>query len=112
MIETKNFERFYNNLGSYPSSILEINLELNKLKPEIIISDEKWLKNHELVFIYSTEVDKTLSILEIIFKCKPGFYIYFGKETKEQNYKVIILHKPTELNEVKFYINGLQKLNK
>lgn len=113
MNETKNFERFYNSitkLGEYPPSISEIKHDLKYLKPDEIISNETWLKNHDLVFIYSSNIGKVTSILELIFKCKPGFYLYFGKEENEEDFTIKIVHKPSQLNEVKFYINGLKKI--
>jgi hypothetical protein len=112
MKKTKNFKRLYKYLSenSTPLSILEIKMELDKLKPELIINDDRWNKSHELIFLVS-EIDNTTIIKEIVFKCKPGFHLFINK-IEENQYSIKIVYNVSQKDEVLFYIKQIKKLNK
>jgi hypothetical protein len=82
-----------------------INLNLEKM----IEDTNKWLKAHEIIFIDSCYRDVGLNINKILFKTRADFYIEFIKHS--DIITTHIYHRPTQINEVIFYIKQLNKLN-
>lgn len=81
-----------------------------KFKPEKMIEDNsKWLTGHEIVFMDSLYGTLGLDIIKIIFKTKADFYIEIVK--RDDIINTNIYHRPSQINEVIFYIKQLNKLN-
>jgi hypothetical protein len=92
-----------------PTGYSKMQVFLNLNLEKMIEDTSKWLTAHEIIFIDSCYRDADLNINKIIFKTKSDFYIEFIK--RSDIITTHIYHRPTQINEVIFYIKQLNKLN-
>lgn len=108
-METINFfERYYNSLLGL-KSIITIDKDYFDVTPEFFLENETIKNTLRIVFINTTMGEKS-NIDEIIFIIRDEIHIHMKKEI--EGYKMTILINPSQINEIKYFLNALKKLKK
>jgi hypothetical protein len=104
----KNFEKFYNSLdGLY--SVIDFNFTIESMTPVNLLNNEKFEARYTPVYLES-KYGNDLKHSEGIFKHSNGYYIYLSREGGDlSQFKIKIIYKVEQYEEIKIYINGLKK---
>lgn len=102
------FNKFYNSLdGVY--SIMDIEFPIKILTPANLLNNEKYEDKYDPVFLDST-YNKDIYHKEGIFKHSNGFFIHLVRNTDNNEFKIRIVYKPKQYEEIKIFINNLKKI--
>lgn len=104
-----NFEKFYNSLDSL-YSVMDLDFSIESMTPVNLLNNEKFEARYTPVYLES-EYGKDLKHREGIFKHSNGYYIYLSREGGNLNpeFRIKIIYKVEQYEEIKIYINGLKK---
>jgi hypothetical protein len=105
----KNFGKFYNSLdGLY--SVIDLLFTIESMTPVNLLNNEKLEARYTPVYLES-KYGNELKHTEGIFKHSNGYYIYLSREGGDLSYqfKIKIIYKVEQYEEIKIYINGLKK---
>jgi hypothetical protein len=96
----KNIEKITNNLYS----VVEY-LDPVKVTPNMLIE-----KNYLIKLLDSFSLEGKIHHQEGIFETPSGFFIYLSKNISEDIYRMKIIYKSSQLDEVSMFIKNLLKL--
>jgi hypothetical protein len=106
----KLVKKFFNTLPNYSTLTIDIELSSN-ISPNYYLTDTKMLASHEAILLSSKLQSGGIYHDCAIFKTKSDFYVVFYNDTETiDNYKIKIIYKAKQLEEVKYYINALKKI--
>jgi hypothetical protein len=102
--EEELLKLFYEKYGKIFSKI-RLNTPL-KITPEILLE-----KNFRLEYAKINEVNNSLIYYDAVFENKSQLYLYLSRTSgSELNYQITVYFDSEKLNEVRFFINNLNKL--
>lgn len=77
-----------------------------KITPEILLE-----KNFKLEYAKINEINNSFIYYDAIFENKSQLYLYLSRTSgSELNYQITVYFEAEKLNEVRFFINNLNKL--
>ena len=105
----KNLEKFYNSLDGL-FSIMDLSFTIESMTPVNLLNNEKLEARYTPVYLES-KYGNELKHTEGIFKHSNGYYIYLSREGGDlsHQFKIKIIYKVEQYEEIKIYINGLKK---
>jgi hypothetical protein len=89
---------------------MDVMFEVNELTPANLLNNDKFDGKYEPVFLLS-DYDKEIRHRECIFKHSSGFYLYLSRFETETTFKIKLIYKSENYEQIKIFINGLKKLN-
>jgi hypothetical protein len=102
------FEKYYDTLPGI-KSIITIDKDYFDVTPEFFLENESIKNKLQIVFIKTTMGEKN-NIDEIVFIVRDEIHIHQKKEI--DGYKMTMLINPSQINEIKYFINALKKIKK
>ena len=88
---------------------MDIDFDVNILNPVNLLINEKFESRYEPIYLNS-KYGKEIYHIEGIFKHTSGFYVYLSRFEKEPEFKIKIIYRSEQYEQIKIYINGLKKL--
>ena len=107
---TENFNKFYSGLTNDTYSIIDI--DIDGLTPYLLMSEDKYVKSYSPVYLISEYRDNKIIHNEGVFKHPGEFYICLFKNKEQEVFKLRVVYKVKQYEEVKMFISGLKKLKK
>jgi len=106
-----NFEKFYNTLTDGIYSVMDLNFMVNNMTPAHLLTNEIFELRYTPIYINST-YDLGIKHIEGVFKHSNGYYIHLNRDGGDlaSNFKIKIIYKVEQYEEIKLYINSLKKL--
>ena len=103
------FDTFYQTLKDSVYSIMDIDFDVDSLTPVNLLNNEKFEIRYDPIYLKS-KYGKEIYHMEGIFKHTSGFYVYLSRFELEAFFKIKIIYKTEQYQEIKIYINGLKKI--
>ena len=103
-------EKFLNRLKDI-HSIVDFDSDVEKFTPVNILTNEKFETKYTPVYLNSV-FSKDIQHIDGIFQHTSGFYIYLCRDSVEEKFRLKIIYKTEQYEEVKLYINTLKKIIK
>ena len=104
----KFFSKFYDSLDGI-HSIMDVDFEVINLTPVNLLNNEKFENKYVPIYLESI-YGKEIYHNDGIFKHSSGFYIYLSRIDKELDFKIKIIYKIEQYEQIKIFINGLKKM--
>ena len=105
----KYFDKFYNTLNDAIYSVMNIDFDVPLLTPVNLINNEKLESRYDAIYLNSI-YGKEIHHIEGIFKHSSGFYIYLSRFDREPDFKIKVIYKTEQYEQIKIYINSLKKI--
>lgn len=90
-------------------SVVDFNSDIEKFTPANILTNEKFETKYTPIYLNSV-FSKDIQHMDSIFQHSSGFYIYLCRESVEEKFKLKIIYKTEQYEEIKLYINNLKKI--
>lgn len=108
----KYFNKFYNTLTDSFYSVMDLDFTVSSMVPAKLLTDEVLEARYTPIFLNSTYGSSGIKHIDGIFKHSNGFYIYLSREGSDLSvsFKIKIIYKSEQYEEIKLYINNLKKI--